>query len=159
LSFGKPNSEKSVDELSDDVDKKKALPDLVHKRNIIDAFKEMSASESIMMFNYLKNGRNFNDLDAYRYRSCVLMVFNMIMGMIPEAGCLSLKIGGNPLFLVKNNVKNEYELAIRMKDYAELDIKTIIYINKYLHYCLTEMNLTNLLINNVSVDDEDLTHM
>lgn len=144
----KPNSLMDREELTNAVDEKKALPDLVLKRVYFNAQEQMNIAESNLMLGYYKSGGYFNDLDVYKLRSSILVLFRLISGMINEAKQYNWANSETPLILRKNRVSSDFELCLRLTRYAQLDVFTLIHLSGYLNYCLHVLGLTDLLIDN-----------
>lgn len=143
-----PKSQMNREELTNAVDDKKALPDLVLKRVYFNAQEQMNIAESNLMLSYYKSGGYFNDLDVFKLRSSILVLFRLISGMINEAKQYNWGNSETPLILKKNRVSSDFELCLRLTRYAPLDVFTLIHLSGYLNFCLHELGLTDLLIDN-----------
>ena len=143
-----PKSQMNREELTNAVDEKKALPDLVLKRVYFNAQEQMNIAESNLMLGYYKSGGYFNDLDVFKLRSSILVLFRLISGMINEAKQYNWGNSETPLILKKNRVSSDFELCLRLTRYASLDVFTLIHLSGYLNFCLHELGLTDLLIDN-----------
>lgn len=154
----KAKSNMNREELTAAIDEKKALPDMVLKRVYFTAQEAMNIAESNLMLNYYKSGGFWNDFDIYRFRSSILVVFRLISGMINEAGVTSWPNSETPSILIKNKVKTDFDLCLKLVRYARLDVFTLIHLCGYLNWTLHEIGLTNLLIDNreKEINIEDL---
>lgn len=145
-------------ELNDAVDQKKALPDMVLKRIFFNAQENMTNAESNLMLNYYKNQGFFVENDVYRFRSSILTCFRLISGMIYEAKVMNWYSKEKDKIHKINRVSSDYELCVKLTRYSMLDVPTLIHLAGYLNYCLHELGLTNLLIDNKDheIELEDL---
>ena len=86
------------------------------------------------------------------------MCFRLISGMIWEAKVFSWPSKEKALIHKKNRVESDYELCVALTRYVQLDVPTLIHLAGYLNFCLHELGLTNLLVDNKSyeVDIKDL---
>lgn len=154
----KAKSQMNRDELTNAVDDKKALPDLVLKRVYFNAQESMNNAEADLMTGYYRSGGFWNPNDTYRFRSSILVVFRLIGGMINSARVYNWVNDETRLILQKNRVKNDFELCLRLTRYASMDVPTLVHLSGYLNFCLHELGLTDLLIDNSAqeIDIRDL---
>ena len=147
----KPFSAMNNSELGLAVDEKKALPDMILKRHIFDAQREMVRAHSDLMYNSLRNGGRVSEVDEYKLKSAVLNLFGMIGEMAFENGYFNLN--GKTMFK-----KTDYQYMQDLLYLKPLDndhdkaVKKLIRLAQYNLNLLHRLNLTNLLIDN-STDD------
>lgn len=146
MAIGKAFQKMDREELENAVDQKTALPDMVLKRQYFQAQESMTLAEAKLMFGFFQNDGFYNELDVYRFRSAILGVFRPISGMIEEAKVWNWIAIESPLVLAKNRVKTDYDLCLKLTNYAPLDVSTLIHLAGYLHFCLHRLGLTNLLL-------------
>ncbi len=154
----KSHSAMNRDELNNAVDDKKALPDMVLKRIYFSAQESMNLAESALMAGYYKNGNVWNPNDIMKFRTSILVVFRLISGMINSVKVYNWVNSETPFILRKNRVNNDFELCLRLTRYAQLDVFALIHLSGYLNFCLHELGLTDLLIDNqiAEIDIKDL---
>lgn len=155
---GKSFSRMDRDELSNAVDEKKALPDMILKRLYFNAQEQMCLCEQVLMNNYFRNGRFYNELDSIRFRGSILVLFRLISGMLLDAKVLTWRTSGFNVILAKNRVESDYELCLKLTNYAQLDVDTLIHLAGYLNFGLHQLGLTDLLMNEdiKEIDIKDL---
>ena len=154
----KPFSSMNRAELNDSVNEKKALPDMVLKRIYFEAQEKMNLAEAALMLNYYKSGNNWNQNDIHRFRASILVVFRLISGMIKDAKIMKWVNSETPFILRKNRVENDFELCLRLIRYSPMDVFTLVHLSGYLNFCLHELGLTDLLVDNsaTEINIEDL---
>jgi hypothetical protein len=151
--FSKALSRMTRNEVNEEVDAKRALPDLVLKRVIFEAQERMYDAETTLMYNQLRNNGMTNDSDIYRFRVCILKLFRLIGEMAKEGGCLGLPPNG------KHPLYDRYDWELLMDDLAygkPFKLHMLIRFSAYLTFALHTLNLTNLLISEgTDVMDEE----
>jgi len=147
----KPFSSMNNAELGLAVEEKKALPDMILKRHIFDAQREMVRVHSDLMYNSLRNGGRVSEIDEYKLKSAIINLFGMIGEMAFENGYFNL----NGIKLFK---KSDYEymqdlIYLRSLDIShDVAVKKLIRLAQYNLNLLHRLNLTNLLIDNSGED-------
>lgn len=141
----KANSHLDRSELNKAVDDRKALPDMILKRIIFEAQDRMNKAESVLVYNRLKTGGYFNNLEIYRFRISILEVWRLIGEMALDVKILNL-------FSEKVYEVNDCELMLRLYSNKPMNIHLLHHLAGYVTHCLHVLNLTNLLIDEVSYD-------
>ena len=147
----KPFSSMNNAELGVAVEEKKALPDMILKRHIFDAQRDMVRTHSDLMYNSLRNGGRVSEIDEYKLKSAIINLFGMIGEMAYENGYFNL----NDKTTFK---KTDYEYMQELLYLKQLDndhdlaVKKLIRLAQYNLNLLHRLNLTNLLIDNSSDD-------
>lgn len=147
----KAKSQYSDEELKNLVDEKKALPDMVLKRYIFDAQHRMSDCERMLVYNYYRNGKNYNPLDKLRFRLSILECWRLIGEMTLEVKLRNLN--GKRTYDV-----DDCDLILRLyetNDYRPMSVPMLHHLCSYINHALHVLNLTNLLIDSIPFDSSE----
>jgi len=132
-------------EIMDDLTIGEAHPELILKKNIIDALKNICVSEENYSRSKRLNGGSANPRYKYELEGSLIYLWNMVKEMAKAKGIIS-----------RNSTKNEgttipkgsdYELMVKLEYHKrELTIDELLNLKNYLEFILHKINLTNLLI-------------
>jgi hypothetical protein len=144
----KPKSMMDRSELNDSVDKGKALPDMILKRIIFEALDRMNKAEAVLVYNRLKSSGITNQLDVFRLRVAILECWRHIGEMSLEVKCINLY--RSQIYGV-----DDCELITKLYSDKPMNIDKLHHLVGYIVHCLHVLNLTNLLISEVSYETKE----
>lgn len=117
-------------EVYDDVSEKKALPELLLKRNIMEAQENMLVSERKMMHSF-RLYRRFYFQQVVAFESDIILLFSFIKAMIIDYG-------------IKDNDKMVYLALVRSENGQHFNPDKLIVFKNFLLKYLHLLNITNL---------------
>jgi hypothetical protein len=130
------------DEVYDDVSEKKAIPELILKRDIFEAESAMLLAERVLMNNFRRYGKFFDD-DKINFEGNIILLFGFIKYMIIDAK-------------IKPVDKLTYFKMLRLESGARLPVPDLILLKNFLLSELHVLNLANLFVSNGSGWKKDI---
>jgi hypothetical protein len=124
----------NASDIYDDVNEKKALPELILKQNILNAQDVMLLSERKMM-NSFRFRRKFFRNDLIEFQGNIILLFGFIKRMI-------LDIGLSPA----SNDYKIYKLLCEAERGKQFDARALIVFKNFLLKHLHSINITNLFM-------------